>query len=272
MKGKKIWIPIAVVSMLLPIAQGVFAQPYVDTGFTYSTPTDIDLVIVRENYDDTEYQQAVYFRMNADGGVLYEMGGIITFPPGISIVDVYYRRADNQPANSDICWAICGSNYSGDSRGLEDDQDPILWDENTISFRTYFAGMDDFRVIVDYGDSFPSGVSFDIELLTGPASETDYSTGIQVGNIDGVVPGSGDFGEIVQLTVPLTPVTPGEPSDVHGCIDLEGAPLIGVEVRLEQRNEITQTTTTGPDGCYQFQTINKEKDFTVNVEGEILSD
>ena len=84
--------------------------------------------------------------------------------------------------------------------------------------------------------------------------------------------GSTDYPEVIGIdSVRIT----GDPlplPDVSGCIQLEGAPLIGVEVRLEQRDEDTQTTTTDSEGCYYFETINKEKDFTVNTEGEILTD
>jgi hypothetical protein len=64
----------------------------------------------------------------------------------------------------------------------------------------------------------------------------------------------------------------GDPPDISGCIQQQGAPLIGVEVRLKQKHEDTQTTTTDSNGCYFFETINKQKDYTINAEGEIRDD
>jgi hypothetical protein len=141
--------------------------PYVDTGFTFQSPdSDVDLVVVRENCDPSSYQQALYFRV-FDGSLDWEaVGGTISFSSGISIVDVFYLRDaswDNSHlTDTDSPWGISTGDYSDTYRGLEPwDQvgpDSISWNSQSISFDASFRhGMDDFRVVIDYGDSFPWG-------------------------------------------------------------------------------------------------------------------
>jgi hypothetical protein len=66
--------------------------------------------------------------------------------------------------------------------------------------------MDDFRVIIDYGDSFPADLSFDIlPYDLGEVGGAVSSSGIRVGNVDDTVVGNGDFGEVPALYgIPLT--------------------------------------------------------------------
>ena len=79
------------------------------------------------------------------------------------------------------------------------------------------SGVDDFRAIVDYGDTFTEGEHFSIGLYEiGMIGGAEPTTGIQVGNItDTSVLGSGDYGEIGSLgNIPLTsddPPSPGDP-------------------------------------------------------------
>jgi hypothetical protein len=66
--------------------------------------------------------------------------------------------------------------------------------------------VDDFRVIIDYGDSFPVGLSFDIlPYDLGELGGAVSSAGIRIGNVEDTVVGNGDFGEEPALYgIPLT--------------------------------------------------------------------
>ena len=226
--------------VVLLTGQVAYAQPYVDTGFTgRNTIGDGDLVVARENYNSATHQQAIYFRMAAalTDATNYEIGGTITFPPDIYIVDVYYSGVDLN--NSDADWAIAGGDYSGSTRGF-DSQDTISWDLHSVSFNAHFSNpVDDFRVVIEYDDPLAPGESFDIQLLTGPGQyQPAHDIGIQVGNTDGIVPGSDDFGEIAQLTVPLTPGEP-QPSLEQRVQDLESQ----VQTLLDQYESLQQRIT-----------------------------
>lgn len=239
---------LALLLVLAAFAAPAYAGvPYVDTGFTGRTTGEADLVVARELVDDNTYQQAIYFRMAPiEDDVNYEIGGTITFPPGIEIVDVFYNSTTL--ANSHADWAIPGGDYSGQGFG---GQDRMNWDSNTVNFNAHFSyPVDSFRVVIDYGDSFPESASFDIQLRTGQGTFQIYSTGIQVGNTDGVVPGSGDFGEVASLTVPLIE---GLPPAISGCIELYGDPLSEIEVTLKQQGSPSLSTMTDSNGCYKFK-------------------
>jgi hypothetical protein len=220
------------------VAPGICAEPYVDSGFTHKSPdNDVDLIVVREKYDPNQYTQAIYFRAYDYSSDSDAIAGTISFPPEITIVEVHYLQNQGHPASSDSMWGIDGGDYSGSGRGLEGGE-PFSWDEHTVTFDCGFdRGMDDFRIIVDYGDAFTDEATFSIQLNNGPrpSGGTSYSTGIQVGNTDGVVQGSGDYGEITQLTVQLTPGNP--PPTLEGRVeDLE----VQVEILLEQYQSLTK--------------------------------
>jgi len=210
MKNRAFAIVVFLITMFV-VAPGICAEPYVDSGFTDQSPNnDIDLIVVREKYDPNEYTQAIYFRAYDKTNDFDAIAGTISFPPEITIVEVHYLQNQGHPESSDSMWGIAGGPYSDSGRGLETG-DQFSWDAHTVTFDCGFdSKVDDFRIIVDYGDAFTDEATFSIQLNNGPrpSGGTPYSTGIQVGNTDGVVQGSGDYGEITQLTVPLTPGQP----------------------------------------------------------------
>ena len=237
MKNKAFAIIVFLIAMFV-VAPGICAEPYVDSGFTHQSPNnDIDLIVVREKYDPNEYTQAIYFRVYDNTGDFDAIAGTISFPPEITIVDVYSEQNRGEPASSDSEWGIDGGSYSGLGRGLEKG-DQLSRDEHTVTFDCGFdSKVDDFRIIVDYGDAFTDEATFSIQLnnVPRPPGGTPYSTGIQVGNTDGVVQGSGDYGEITQLTVPLTPGQP-QPTGEGRVEELESQ----VEILLDQYEFLLQ--------------------------------
>jgi hypothetical protein len=244
------------------------SEPYVDTGFTGRTTGEADLVVARENYNSSTHQQAIYFRMAVTDNVNYEIGGTITFPSSISIVDVYHSEGDLNLSNAD--WAIAGGDYSGNAKGF-DGQDTINWDLHTVSFNAHFSNpVDSFRVVIEYDDPLPEGASFDIQLLEGQGQyQPAYSKGIQVGNTsDGIVPGSGDYGEITQATVPLTAGgTPVANDDAYtidedttldvaapGVLRNDAAPDVGdLLTAILVDSPTNGTLTLNPDGSFTYE-------------------
>ena len=270
MSYRTLLVLVCSVVVVLLLGQIAYAQPYVDTGFNNQRAEDLDLIVVRENYNDSTFQQALYFRIYP----LYrcvdydmQLGGTITFSDGITISEVYYNRYEGEPANSDATWKIAGIDYSGELRGLEGD--PIAWDSNTITFDCRFAHLDDFRVIIDYGDSFPDGAYVEISLLAKPC----YYTGIQVGDINGFITGSGDYGETASLTVPLTPSHPSAKPPQRP--DNPGLPGCMAEVeQLRSQALVPQTGQTTShadydDGYYEMGVICREPRFTDNGDGTV---
>jgi len=55
--------------------------------------------------------------------------------------------------------------------------------------------------------------------------------------------------------------------DISGCIKLKGSPLANREVRLLQRGEPIQRTTTDVNGCYEFENAVSGKNFRVIILG-----
>ena len=222
--------------------------PYVDTDFSEETAPDADLVVVRELALDSadlssvglgaqDYIQSIYFRF-FDGGDPDNdsFTGIVTFSEGLSILGFVTSESqlggsvdDGVASATDGIFGnfassdILPDDYSETSRGFDSgggasSQEFITQvnDRTFVFALTIDAGVDDFRVIVDYGASFTEGQYFSIDLYeTGTIGGAVPSKGIQVGNIvDLSVLGSGDFGEIGSLhNIPLTSDTAPVPGD-----------------------------------------------------------
>ncbi len=222
--------------------------PYMDTDFSEETAPDEDLVVVRElalasvdlssvGLGTQDFVQSIYFRF-FDGGVSdYDsFTGIVTLSAGLSIVG--FVTSDSQLGGSTddgVASATDGifgnfassdilpDDYSECDRGFESgggatgSEFITQVNERTFVFAlTISSCVDDFRVIVDYGDSFTEDQYFSIGLYeTGLIGGAVPSKGIQVGNIEDLsVLGSGDYGEIGSLSnIPLTSDTAPVPGD-----------------------------------------------------------
>ncbi len=222
-------------AVLLLAASPVHAvDPWVDTGFDQITPRpDADLVVVREQAFESldlssldlgvqDYVQSIYFRFNKGERGVVSFTGIAIFPEGVKIlgfvtdeVDLGGSDDDDRMAGADAIFGIDldPDDYSAKARGFEYGGLPgssefILADtERSFAFAlNVTCGVDDFRVLIDYGDSFPPDLSFDILAYDlGKIGGAVSSPGIRVGRTDGSVVGNGDFGEVQALFgIPLT--------------------------------------------------------------------
>lgn len=236
MKVKIFVMLAAIMSLGILIPQGAYAVPYVDTGFISITPGDMDLIVVRENYlDDTSYQQSIYFRAYEGSATWKALGGTISFSDGIEIVEVIGLGANLYATDS--TWGVPGT-YSEESgnRGINyggsyPDILAIDFLNDTITFDLATkAGCDDFRVIIDYGDSWLDGAYLDIDLFSSDLNRygDPYEIGIQVGLFNPAVDGSGDWLEVASLTVPLTPEGTPSHSPEPSTMLLFGCGLVGL--------------------------------------------
>jgi hypothetical protein len=221
-------------AVLLLTASPVRAvDPWVDTGFDQITsPPDADLVVVRERAFESldlssldlgvqDYVQSIYFRLYTGRRSVASFTGFVTFPEGVEILAFVTKgNALGGSEDDDIMTgtdAIFGidvdpEDYSAGSRGFEylkpSRSEFILADtERSFAFAlNVTGGTDDFRVIIDYGDSFPTDLSFDIWAYDlGELGGAVSSPGIRVGRTDDSVVGNGDFGEVQALSgIPLT--------------------------------------------------------------------
>ena len=216
-------------------------HPFTDTGFAHVTVGDVDLVVVREwSYGSAgvdlsayglghrDYVQSIYCRFH--DGVEGEnfVGGSVTFHPDVEILAVLASESSLQ--SSDALFGVNGD-YSGQYRGFDEyplDEDSIEVFDNAVTFTSRIAvGLDDFRVIIDFGNSFPQDRAFSVEL--SPANEV----GIRVGSSG--VPGSGDYGETTSVTnIPLTPSTPTQVDIAVGPENIRLVPD-GSEVEAQVR-------------------------------------
>ncbi|HEY3175199.1 MAG TPA: hypothetical protein VGK94_05500 [Candidatus Polarisedimenticolia bacterium] len=234
----------------LVIAEGgataaTLADPVVDTGLTVSTPRpDPDLVIVRERTygaagvdltpfgigtGSDDFVQSIYFRLYVGGTGTTEDAvlGTVTFPAGTTILgfitdpdDLGSSSPSGVYTGSDAYFAVSSnpSDYSTALRGFEPPgtgagsaEFICQTDERSFVFGLDVkGGMDDFRVIVDYGTSFAPGNSLQVNLFEERLGNVTASTGIRIGDATGgAEPGNGDFGEVTHLVgIPLTTSDP----------------------------------------------------------------
>ncbi|HMB71543.1 MAG TPA: FlgD immunoglobulin-like domain containing protein [bacterium] len=268
---------IAVPSLLL--SAGASAQaPYVDTGLTGTTPRpDPDLVIVREAYfgasgvDLTDYGlgaghqhvQSVYFRLfvDNDAGTTDSFTGLVAFPAGVEIVGFITEGAelggdvdDGIFTASDSLFGV-GSDadaYSEGARGFETGSGVgrsefiCQLSDSTFAFGLNVTdGVDDFRVVIDYGDSVVADLAVDILAFeVGTLGGAVPADGFRIGDVGNpVVFGSGDFGEFpTLLDVPLTSLTAPVPA--------ETVPVVPTQMLFILRDRGTDAAVDGYDTSF----------------------
>ena len=229
----------AVLLVALP-AQAV--EPWMDREFDTVTPApDVDLVVVRERAFESvdlsalglglqDYVQSIYFRLYAgpdSGGASFT--GTVSFPEGVEILQIVTsggvlggERDDGMMLGMDALFGIDvdPDDYSAALRGFEEggrrgSSEFVLGPaERSFAFALNVGvGVDDFRVIVDYGESFPADLAFDLgPYEVGEVGGVVPSPGIRVGSSRASVFGSGDFGEVRGLArIPLTSNDEPEP-------------------------------------------------------------
>ena len=55
-------------------------------------------------------------------------------------------------------------------------------------------------------------------------------------------------------------------SIIWGCINFQGSPLVGVEVRLKQKGGKNQTTMTNSEGCYYLDVLTADKGCGIEID------
>ncbi|MCP3918297.1 MAG: hypothetical protein GY711_22345 [bacterium] len=224
--------PLSIILCFLASSAALAQDPITDVGFAPVTSNpDVDLVVVRERsygaggVDLTAYGigtapvdfvQSIYLRLNKEGGNgSTGFRAKVTFPVGVEILGVITDEADLGGSADD--GLLTGTddvfglgpaqadNYSAPSRGLESGDHYCLVSTNVLYVQpTITNDVDDLRIIIDYGTSFPVDLTFDIESADASVPSVEsLSVGMQIG--DGGVPGSGDGGEARgQIGIPLT--------------------------------------------------------------------
>lgn len=234
-----------VLALVTPTGWAMAQSPWEDIGFRPATPRpDPDLVIVRERaygaegVDLTSYGigdgpvdfvQSIYFRFFVDleAGSYDSFIARATFPDDVTILGIIIDGEelggsidDGVATETDAIFGIASNpdDYSEQYRGFEQlggegtSEFVALADgDNAIVFGLNIEeGIDDFRVIIDYGSSFGSDLSFDVQSYRlGQLGGAVPERGFRVGDdMNPIVFGSGDFGEAGSiLGIPLTSTT-----------------------------------------------------------------
>lgn len=206
--------------------------PWADVDFDEeSDPDDVDIVFVREQaygasgVDLTPfglgvetYVQSLYVRQFAPSGAKKATAGRIVLPPEITILGILKSKADL--VTSDPLFGVGPlDEYPASFRGFESSGEEFVC--ATSSHSVVFGlsttnGVDDFRILIDYGDSFPPDLSFDVSAYGVPELfSTPLHSGYLIGDHVGGVPlGAGDYGEVASvLDVPLTSTQPASTQD-----------------------------------------------------------
>ena len=221
--------------LLLLAAPALGQTPLEDTGFDDTTPvTDQDVVIVRERafgaggidlsaygiLGTPDFVQSIYVRAyHASGADRHVTRGRLVFPAGITILGVITDASglggstdDGMLTASDLDFGIGGDPdfYSGPFRGLDavsSSEHVFVRSNNTVDFYLHQSlnDLDDFRVLIDHGSSFPANVDFDVQLIVDNAAvNLDSEAGVRVGIVPSPTTGNGVWSDANGLTdIPL---------------------------------------------------------------------
>ncbi|MCP3919229.1 MAG: hypothetical protein GY711_27130 [bacterium] len=239
-------LPLAVSLLLAAPALAPAQTPLEDIGFAPTTALpDADLVVVRERAygadgvdltpfgigtGNDRYVQSIYFRFFVGPGntTVDNVNGVVVFPDGTEILGfVTGENAlggstdDGQATATDAIFGVAADpdDYSEAARGFESAAEEFICkvqDNAFVFLLAVTSGVDDFRVIVDYGDSFEPTLAFSLDTFGGVTIGTGTPhLGIRVGDDSNpIVFGSGDYGEAGRLsTIPITTTTPPSPGN-----------------------------------------------------------
>ena len=167
-----------------------------------------------------DFVQSIYVRVYKGGGgsrTAYQER--ITFPAGVQVIGLLSTASplggssdDGNLTASDALFAIdplLADDYSAPDRGLESSEEEVACiAAPNVVFITHgvTSGLDDVRILIDYGSSFPADVSIDVESTAASVpSDLNLAFGMQVGDPSGgPAAGSGDYGEVrAVLGIPL---------------------------------------------------------------------
>lgn len=152
-------------------------------------------------------------------------------------------------------------------------------DNDLVRLRYTEADPDDFVTILEVPYTFLEQTTYQVQINiigntieasidgdflfthTFSGSEPIYESGlVGIGYKSDEGP-DGAFFDNVLVTTDL------EFPAVSGCIKLQGAPLIDVEVTLKQKGGPNLTTMTNSSGCYEFEDATVGKKIKLEVEG-----
>jgi hypothetical protein len=220
--------------------------PWEDIGFSPETVRpDPDLVIVRERAYGAEgvdltaygigtgpvdFVQSIYFRffVDTEAGSYDSFIARVEFPQDVTILGIIIDNDelggsidDGVATELDNIFGVAADpdDYSEANRGFEqlggDGTSEFVamanGDNSLVFGLNVEEGMDDFRVIIDYGSEFGADLSFDVySYRIGQLGGAVPDLGFLVGDdVNPIVFGSGDYGEAGSLTgIPLTSNTP----------------------------------------------------------------
>jgi hypothetical protein len=220
--------------------------PWEDIGFSPETVRpDPDLVIVRERAYGAEgvdltaygigtgpvdFVQSIYFRffVDTEAGSYDSFIARVEFPQDVTILGIIIDNDelggsidDGVATEMDNIFGVAADpdDYSEANRGFEqlggDGTSEFVamanGDNSLVFGLNVEEGMDDFRVIIDYGSEFGADLSFDVySYRIGQLGGAVPDLGFLVGDdVNPIVFGSGDYGEAGSLTgIPLTSNTP----------------------------------------------------------------
>jgi len=102
-----------------------------------------------------------------------------------------------------------------------------------------------------------------VEVLSFVINSIESSTVDEISY--GEIGPDGNPDTTAQLILMVTP-----PKSVSGCVQLFDNPVVGNEVFLKQGKELKLVTYTDTDGCYRFDDIVSENNFTVTIKGPVV--